>query len=240
MLSAEWSAIVSHSVYPYWSRNCLTYRTSRLITVLFHIPYFPTDHAIVHIPYISREWMLSAEWSAIVSQSIHHYWSRYCFTFHTSLLIKQLFHISYIPNEYATVSHSIHTYWSRNCLTFRISLLITVLFYISYISREWILSAEWSAIVSHSVHPYWSRNCFTFHTSLLITQLIHIPHISTDHAIVSQLTQHLTYDTLHLTRSKVHSWFKHNLTKSFFKHSSQVFLPLPLSLTPLTSKSPNA
>jgi len=41
---------------------------------------------------------------------------------------------------------------------------------------------------------------------------------------------------LHLTQSKAHFWCKSNSTKCFFTHSSRGFLPLPLSLTPLTSK----
>jgi len=39
----------------------------------------------------------------------------------------------------------------------------------------------------------------------------------------------------HLARSKAHSWYKPNPTEAFFTHSSHVFLPQPLSLTPLTS-----
>jgi len=39
--------------------------------------------------------------------------------------------------------------------------------------------------------------------------------------------------TLHLTQSKAHSLYKPNSAKSFFTHSS---LPLPLCLTPSTSK----
>jgi len=62
----------------------------------------------------------------------------------------------------------------------------------------------------------------------------HLRLASVVHACTCWTVLHTRH--LHLTQSKAHSQCKLNSTKFFFTHSSQVFLPLPLSLTPLTSK----
>jgi len=65
-----------------------------------------------------------------------------------------------------------------------------------------------------------------------------IHHVQHPLSMLARLARFLHMRPLrpHLTRSKAHSYCKANSIKSFFTHSSQVFLHVRLSLTPITSK----